>query len=290
MWKRIKLWALTLTVLLALFLIISNIARSSPKKNPSGPPDVDRGPARVYGTIEPTGGEVYVSPAVTKAVSQVNVREGDLLKRGQVICRLDSEPERSQFAAAAARAEALKKSFDLSRKSYDLNKNLYDNRLISEFDFIQIRLKTEFDSLNWIAARREADLAQVRLTQTELKSPIDGRLYKFAVRLGQTVQAGDNTLIILGRDGFQARLYIESFWSERVRVGDEFEIFDAESGSKIGTGRVVSKSPFMGGRAFKTNDLYERFDIKYQEAVVELAPDRDLPIGLLVYAEPTSAR
>jgi len=288
MWKKIRPYLISLAVVLAVVLIVTNIAKSSPKKVPFTPPDIGRGPARVYGSVEPKGGEVYVSPALTRPVARIHVREGDTLKRGQAICSLDNELERSQLAAAAARAEALKKTFDLSRKTDVLNKKLYDNQSISEFDYNQIRLKTELDSLNWIAAQRDADLAQARLGQTDLRSPIDGRLYKFAVRLGQTLPAGENSLIVLGRTGYQVRLYIESFWIDRIDVGDEFDIFDSERGSKIGTSRVVSKSAFLGGKSFKTNDLYERFDTKYQEAILDLAPVREPPIGLLVYAELTA--
>ena len=42
----------------------------------------------------------------------------------------------------------------------------------------------------------------------------------------------------------------------------------------------------MGRRDFRTEDLQERFDTKFQEVILEVSPESDnLPIGLTVIAE-----
>jgi multidrug efflux pump subunit AcrA (membrane-fusion protein) len=285
MWKKIRPYLILLAIIIGLIIIVTNIAKSSPKKTPFTPPDIRGGPARVYGTIEPMGSEVYVSPPVTRPVAQVLVQEGDTVKRGQALCVLDNGLEKSQYLAAAARAAALRKTLELSRQDFQVNRSLYENKSISDFDYTRFRLRMELDSLNWVAALRDADLALARLEQLTLRSTVDGRLYKFTVRLGQTLAAGDNSTIILGRPGYQVRLAIESFWADRVDLGDQFDLFDSETGAKVGEGLVSVKARYLGGKTFKTNDLYERFDTKYLEAILVLTPIRDLPIGLPVYAE-----
>ena len=52
--------------------------KSSPPPQVLEPPVLNESPARVYGTIEPAGREVFVSPPVTKEVIGTYVKEGVL--------------------------------------------------------------------------------------------------------------------------------------------------------------------------------------------------------------------
>ncbi|MBN2537736.1 HlyD family secretion protein, partial [candidate division WOR-3 bacterium] len=116
--------------------------------------------------------------------------------------------------------------------------------------------------------------------------PVAGIVYKLDLRLGQTLVAGDNTSVILGRPGYQVRLYVESFWLDRVREGTRFRLRDAESLEEIGTATVVRRAPYLGTRQVRTEDNRVRLDVEVQEVIAELAgATRELPIGLYVLAE-----
>ena len=38
------------------------------------------------------------------------------------------------------------------------------------------------------------------------------------------------------------------FWLGRLKVGDGYKVVDSETGRELGTGRVASLSPYVGGR------------------------------------------
>ena len=120
-----------------------------------------------------------------------------------------------------------------------------------------------------------------------LRSPIDGMIYKFDVRLGETLQSGDNSRIILGEKGYWARMWVESFWRDRITPDSVYTLYDSETRQKIGTGRFLKQTPYMGRRDFRTEDLQERFDTKFQEVILEVEPvaGETLPIGITVMAE-----
>jgi len=85
----------------------------------------------------------------------------------------------------------------------------------------------------------------------------------------------------------QARLSsqaVETLRRDRFRVGDACQVSDPETGRGLGSGRVVSLSPYVGGRTVRTEDPKERFDAEYQVAIVEL-DTTGLPLGLNVVAE-----
>jgi len=90
----------------------------------------------------------------------------------------------------------------------------------------------------------------------------------------------------MGEPGYWARMWVESFWRERVKPGTQYDLFDSETREKIGTGRFLKQIPYMGRRDFRTEDLQERFDTKFQEVILEVTPaEENLPIGLSIVAE-----
>ncbi|NIT36409.1 MAG: HlyD family efflux transporter periplasmic adaptor subunit [candidate division Zixibacteria bacterium] len=286
MTKRIKWFALGAVVAAGAAFIVCNIYKSSRPPATMEPPELDRSPARVYGRVEPAGGEVYVSPNVTRAVKEILVKEREAVAEGQVLCLLENDVERAQLRVGQARVAALSKAVELSADTFERNAELYGRGQISEYEYEQAKLKAELDARDLNVAFGELALARARLEQLELKAPIDGVVYKLDVRLGETLAAGDNTRIILGSDDLWVRMYVESFWTGRVKDGAKYKVYDSETDEYVGVGTVVQRNPYVGGRDFQSGDLQERFDTKFQEVILRLEPKKkNIPLGLNVMAE-----
>jgi len=269
-----------------LSFIVYSFVTSSPPPKAVQPPLLGGSPARVYGTVEPAGREVLVSPPVTKEVIQIYVKEGDKVKQGQKLCSLDNDVELSQLRLAETKIETTQSSLEISRDDMRRKKNLYDEKVDSEYGYTQSRLQVELDLSNLRVALKEAELARTRLEELQLKSPIDGMVYKFDVRIGETLAAGDNSRIILGSPDLWVRFFVESFWLDRIAVGARYNIFHSETGEPLGSGEVIYKAPYVGRRDFRTEDTQERFDTKFQEVVLSLNSEKPhIPIGLSVVAE-----
>jgi multidrug efflux pump subunit AcrA (membrane-fusion protein) len=284
--KTIRNLAIWIPVLAGLGFIGFSFARSRPVKHVAAAPKPADTPVRVYGRIEPSGQEVYVTSPVSRAVTRVLASEGELVKKGQPLCSLESSVELAQLAASEARVGAIERTLALSRDSYERNHALFTAKGLSEYEYTQSRLKKELDEANLEAAQRDADLIQAQLDQLVLRVPQSGRVYKFDVRLGQTLTAGDNTRVILGSPNLAARLYVEAFWASRVKSGLRCRISDVETGELVGSGPVTAIAPYLGKRSFRAEDPQERLDTDYQEVVVTLdSLARPTPVGLKVLAE-----
>lgn len=284
--KNVRTAAIAVIVVLGLIYIVTNIRRSSPQKTPAQVPVLSQVPARVYGQIEPEGGNVYVTTPKTRQIIEIHVKEGDTVWAGQKLCTLENSVEKAQALSDLAKVDLAEKSWAISKDEFRRNRALYDSSSISEYEYTRSKLKAEYDSLNLVAAIKDAELASAQLDQLDLKSPIDGVVYKFDVRLGESLPEGDNSFIIVGKPSFWVRLYVESFWMERVAIGDDYVVKDSETDEIIGTGTVISKTPYLGGKVFRSNDPFERFDIKYQEVILKLESEKEnIPIGLSVLAE-----
>jgi RND family efflux transporter MFP subunit len=282
--KKIRSVLTWIVVVVVVFFVGFAVKRSAPVKSAPVPPKLADSPARVYGTIEPLGGAVYVSAQVPRSVARIAVREGDTVKAGQPLVVLESAVEEAQVHAAFDRAAAAEKAYAISREAYARAAGLFATKGISEQEFRQALLKAGLDSANYAAAQADVELAQAQFDQLTLKSPVEGIVYKLDLRLGQTLAAGDDSKITVGPARQQARMFVESFWLGRLKVGDSYKVIDSETGRELGTGRVVSMSPYVGGRTVRTDDVKERFDAEYQVVVLELDAI-GLPLGLNVIAQ-----
>ena len=270
---------------IGLGFILYSLMIASPTPRAAEPPVLSESPARVYGAVEPAGREVFVSPPFTKEVVQIFVKEGDTVRKGQVLCLLDNDVERAELALAEAKVASAERAIDITSDDMSRKKSLYSQKVDSEFGYTQSRLKKELDVSNLRVALREVELATARLKELEMTSPVDGKVYKFDVRLGETLASGDISRIIVGSPDLWVRFFIESFWTDRIALGARYKIYHSETNGYLGSGQVLYRAPYMGRRDFRTEDVQERFDTKFQEVVLSFTPEKDaIPIGLSVVA------
>jgi multidrug efflux pump subunit AcrA (membrane-fusion protein) len=285
--KRIIITVVSLAILIAgSVFIVRTLTRSAAAPQVAQPPDLGRAPARVYGKVEPAGREVFVASPVTRRIVRIYVQEGGLVKQGQIMLSLEDEVEKAQVEVALAKVESIRRELAIDQDIMKRQESLYAKEVDSEYAFTQSKLQVELDLSNLTLAEKEVDLAKARLQQLELRSPIGGRLYKFDVRLGESLTADDASKITLGSPDLWVRLSVEAFWMDRIRNGDRYEVFDSETNSLIGQGEVIAAAPYLGRRNFRTEDDQERFDTKYMDVILKLEKAKDkVPLGLSVMAK-----
>lgn len=140
------------------------------------------------GRLEPKDGvRTIAGPAQAVAVvGELLVEEGDELRAGQLVARLDDAELR---AAAVQRAEARLAN---ARAELARSAQLRDGRVISES--LHDKLKLEYD-----VAIAELRLARAELARVEVRSPIRGKVIEVHARAGERV--GPEGIIDLGETG-----------------------------------------------------------------------------------------
>ncbi|MEZ5493875.1 MAG: efflux RND transporter periplasmic adaptor subunit [Pseudomonadales bacterium] len=121
--------------------------------------------------------------------------EGSDVKAGQLLYRIDAAPYQAEVNsanAALARANANLTTRSLqARRSNELIKR----RAISQQDFDDISAAQKQAKADVDAATAVLDAARIRLSYTEVRAPIDGRIGKSQVTEGAYVRQGDATLL-----------------------------------------------------------------------------------------------
>ena len=157
------------------------------------------------GRIEPKT-KVDISADITGRITQIAVKEGDWVKKGQFLLQIDP----TQYEAAVSRAEALlsastaaqvqaKANYDQAERTVGRAKELSSSspNLISTEAVEQAQTsfdvaKANLNAANAQMAQNRATLEEARdqLSKTRLISPLDGRVTRLNVEVGEVAVPG----------------------------------------------------------------------------------------------------
>lgn len=152
------------------------------------------------GKIQPEV-EVIIRPDVSGEIIELPVKEGDFVRRGDLLVRIKPDIYQASIdnlnaalLTQKARMEQTKASLIQAEAAHLRNKELYEREVISELDFIQTKSAFDAEQANLKAAEyqiqaAEAQLrrAQEELEQTVIRAPQDGTVTGLAVEEGERV-------------------------------------------------------------------------------------------------------
>ncbi|HUM66622.1 MAG TPA: biotin/lipoyl-binding protein, partial [Chitinophagaceae bacterium] len=110
--------------------------------------------------------EVKISPDISGEITELNVQEGDSVKKGDVLARIFADIYALQRDEAASQVgqtqasvenskaalEATKATLDQAKQAYDRNKMLFDQKVISQAEFEQFETNYRSAQANYNAA------------------------------------------------------------------------------------------------------------------------------------------
>jgi HlyD family secretion protein len=126
------------------------------------------------GTLNPVK-SVQVGTQVSGMVQEIYVDFNDVVKKDQVIARIDPREWQARFEQAEA-------NYILAKRNHDNNKRLIEKNFISPSAFDQTLSAYK-------SAKASLTMAKKALDDTVIRSPVDGVVVKRSVERGQTVAA-----------------------------------------------------------------------------------------------------
>ena len=132
---------------------------------------------------------VAIRPRVSGYITAVNFKPGAEVKKGEVLFVIDPRPyqaeaDRTKAIAAAAQARA-----DLARLELQRAERLLADKAIAQREFDERSAGQKELDASVRAAQAEHETARLNLAYTRVTSPIDGRVSKAEITLGNLVDA-----------------------------------------------------------------------------------------------------
>lgn len=152
------------------------------------------------GKIKPVT-EIKISPDVSGEIVELNFKEGDVIKKGDLILKIKQDlyismRERAEASLNSIKAQLAQQlaQFEQIEQSYKRSQTLYKEMVISESEFESAHsqwevAKAQIESAKYNVASADAALkeAQENLTKTIIYSPMDGIISRMSVERGERV-------------------------------------------------------------------------------------------------------
>jgi RND family efflux transporter MFP subunit len=137
---------------------------------------------------------VEVRARVNGTLDKVHFREGQNVKKGEVLFTIDPRPFATEVARAEARLAAARTQAELAKSQLARAEHLLPMQAISQEEADQLRAALRSGETSIQAAKAELDTAQLNLSFTRITSPIVGRISRAAVTQGNLINAGQPVL------------------------------------------------------------------------------------------------
>ena len=196
-----------------------------------------------------------VNSAIVKArvageLRDLTVREGDTVKAGQIIARVDPAEYQARVRQAQQLAESAKAQVDIARRAFDNNRSLVDQGFISK-----TALDTSLASLaaaeaSFRAAQAGMDVAAKALDDTVLRAPLAGLVSQRLAQPGERVAPEARIVEIVDLSRLELEASLSATESMDLRLGQS-AVLQIEGSAKPVNARVVRINPsaVAGSRA-----------------------------------------
>lgn len=202
--------------------------------------------------------QITLASEVVGRVKEVLVKEGETVKEGQLLLRLDPETSRAEIAQIQASrrvaelninrqqvnsdAQAAKqKRYEGLRAQGMVEAVKYDD-FVTQRDLAVVELRSSRESLKQTEAQLKQ--AQERLAKTEIRAPVSGKVTAVYIKVGETAVpsatsiAGSSLMIIADTTSLYAEVNIDETDIARISKGQEAKIVPAAFPDKSLVGSV----------------------------------------------------
>lgn len=228
------------------------------------------------------GAEVTIGADAVGRLLRVNVEEGDLVRKGQVLAEIDASDLAASLDEAKARLEEATAERHLAQLNADRKVKLFAEGVLPAFDrdaasrdveITQARIETATASIR----RLEATIAKTRMV-----APIGGTVTSRVVNAGQMVDRGDPAFIVADLDRLRIEGEAHEADADRVGIGAEVEIrADGFPGQSF-RGRVEEIPGSVTLRRIKPQDPARPTDVRVLALKVAFEGKTPLKLGSTV--------
>lgn len=192
----------------------------------------------------------FVKARVPGELQGLTVREGDPVKAGDVIARVDATEFQARVRQTLQQAESAKAQVDIAQRSFDNNRSLVEQGFISKTALESSLANLAGAQANYRAAQAGADVASKSLEDTVLRSPIAGMVAQRLAQPGERIAVDARVVEIVDLSRLELEASLNASDSLQVQLGQTARL-TVEGASKPLTGKVVRMNPsaVAGSRA-----------------------------------------
>ncbi len=153
---------------------------------------------RAFGSVEASS-TVDVVPQVSGLITQVHFKEGDLVKKGDLLFTVDTRPYRASLAVAQAELARSRAVAEQARTEADRYAKLHEQGVATEQQLVKARADAASSEAAVEVGQAQSRSASLNVTFTHITSPMDGKTGSLLVHAGNVVQSGSAQPLVVIR-------------------------------------------------------------------------------------------
>ena len=160
-----------------------------------------------------------VKARVAAEVREIPVREGDAVRAGQIVARMDVTEFQARVDQARGTLNAARAQLDIATKNRDNNRALVEKGFISKNAFDNSASQYATAEANVEAAKGALDVVQKLVNDTVIRSPIAGVVAMRYVQAGEKVSADNKLLDIVNLQKMELEAAVPTNDITNVAIG-----------------------------------------------------------------------
>ena len=189
--------------------------------------------------------DVRVSSLVPGRVARMMVAEGDHVREGQVLAKIDDRLFPDQVQQAQAAVDQAKANLENSRLNLQRNERLLERGIAARKDLEDARTQASVNKAALSQAEAALSLARLNLSRTEVRSPLTGMIVKRLLSVGEQVDGTAAQPVFEVASTSEVELFgnVPALYLNKIRVGQALQISTEAFPGKTFQSHVVAISP-----------------------------------------------
>ncbi|MEN9344990.1 MAG: hypothetical protein RLZZ60_459, partial [Bacteroidota bacterium] len=154
---------------------------------------------------------VAVSSQMPGMITQIRVKPGDEVSKGQVLAETDASTMMQQLSD-------LETNLNLVTQIFIKQQNLWNQNIGTELQYLQAKT-------NKLSLEKKVGLMREQIRMTKIISPINGTVDAVNVKVGQTVAPGLAAINVVNFSHLKVKAELAETYSNRIKEGNTVQIF-----------------------------------------------------------------
>ncbi len=170
-------------------------------------------------------------------VKTVEVKEGDVVKTGQILARLDERMDQKAYESmklegdSALKVDYAKADLALKRVQLKRKEDMRADNVASETEVEEARLavtlaetQVSLASLEQQQKKLETERQGIKIEMMHLMSPVDGRVERIEIGPGESADPSKPSILVHKNDPLWAEIYVTTGQARQLRVGGTLDV------------------------------------------------------------------
>ena len=151
--------------------------------------------------------DIDIRPKVSGYITDIYVKEGSIVKKGQTLFVIDQVPYQAELQTAIANVDVAQASVNAAELTTNSKERLFEQKIISDFELRMAQTALASERATLAQAKAKEVNARNNLSYTLVKSPADGVLGTLPFRVGTLVSPSDSTPLTSVSDNSEMYVY-----------------------------------------------------------------------------------